>query len=400
LSSAPPCLGLVPILVEQRPLNREAPEPKVIVTDRALFEQRVSGGQRSLTFFASLSGQPDEAIDGGAYEAGPDLLDDPPSRPSHRQGLSLLAPGQGDFRALDQNHGFVASRVDRPRPLQPVRLEFRRVRVAAGQRQRIPERLCGEHLRVTVTDPDRNLEPQAHVAQGGVDCAGIHLAMPHHDAVCRSDARKPLGVAESDAIGEMAQRRRHAAVQVLGVGETAERASLPFRRIDPPRRLERAFVFAATGRQLASREMEVAAKIVNLGQRAIVEACGGERLRLGQRRKGVVKARDEAIGGRPADEPASPVRRCAAHRQRAVIGLERFLAASCVLLQISELRARSTTSRFSTASSRPASRGRLPDRTGRALEEQRIAAGPLHALRRKCVGVDESPRDRQGVGWS
>ena len=72
----------------------------------------------------------------------------------------------------------------------------------------------------------------------------------------------------------MAQRRHHAAVQVLGVGETAERASLPFGQIDPPRCLERAFVLAATGRQLGAGEMEVAAKIVeNLGQRAIVEVC-------------------------------------------------------------------------------------------------------------------------------
>ncbi len=123
-----------------------------------------------------------------------------------------------------------------------------------------------------------------------------------------------MGVAESDAIGEMAQRGRHAAVEVLGVGETAERPSLPFWRIDPPRRLERAFVFAATGRQLGAREMEVAAKIVNLGQRAIVEVCGGQRLRLGQCGKGVVKPRDEAIGGGPADQPASLVRRCAARR--------------------------------------------------------------------------------------
>ena len=80
----------------------------------------------------------------------------------------------------------------------------------------------------------------------------------------------------------MAQRRRHAAIHILRVGETAERPGLPFWRVDPPRRLERAFVFAAAGRQLAAREMEVAAKIVNFGQRAIVEVCGRQRLRLGQ----------------------------------------------------------------------------------------------------------------------
>ena len=171
-----------------------------------------------------------------------------------------------------------------------------------------------------------------------IDGAGIDPAMPHHHAVGRRDAREAVGVAESDAIGEMAQRRRHAAVHILRVGETAERAGLPFRRIDPPRRLERAFVLAATGRQLAASEMEVAAKIVNLGQRAIVEVCDRQRLRLGQRGKRVVEARDEAIGGGPAD--AAPRRRsaaCDARRQRAVVGLERFGAASCVLLQIPEM---------------------------------------------------------------
>ncbi len=43
-------LGLVPILVEQRPLDRVAPEPEMVVADGAFLEQRLSGGQRRCAY--------------------------------------------------------------------------------------------------------------------------------------------------------------------------------------------------------------------------------------------------------------------------------------------------------------------------------------------------------------
>jgi hypothetical protein len=117
-----------------------------------------------------------------------------------------------------------------------------------------------------------------------------------------------VSIAEVDAIGEMTQGRRHAAVHILGVGETAQRARLPFRRVDPPRRFERAFVFVATRRQFTANEMEVAAKIVNLRQRAIIEVRGRQRFGLRQGGKGVVQAGYEAICRRASEKSPTPVR--------------------------------------------------------------------------------------------
>ena len=182
----------------------------------------------------------------------------------------------------------VAPRVQRPRLLQRVRLESLRFGIAAGHRETETERLRREHLRMTVANPRRDFEPLAHVAEALIDGAGVNLAMPHHDAVRRRDAREAVGVAESNAVGEMAQRGRHAAVHILRVGKPAERPRLPFRRVDSPRRVEGALVLASARLQLAASEMEAAAKVVNFCERAIIEVGGGQRFGLsegGERRR-------------------------------------------------------------------------------------------------------------------
>ena len=144
-----------------------------------------------------------------------------------------------------------------------------------------------------------------------------------------------MRVAESDAIGEMTQRRRHATVHILRVGETAEGARLPFRRVDPPRRGKREFVFAATGRQSAAGEIEVSAKVINLREDAIVEVDDRQRLRFSQGRKRVIDTRDKPIG-RCLPEQRPPVGLGLAPRQRSAISLKRFKPASRVLLEVPE----------------------------------------------------------------
>ena len=119
----------------------------------------------------------------GPDEAGSGLVGNLPRRAGQRQGLASAALGQGDFRAMGENHGLVAPRLERARLLQRSGLEFSRLGIATGRRQAESERLRGEHLRVTVADPDRDFEPFAHVVEALVDRAGIDLAMPHHHAV-------------------------------------------------------------------------------------------------------------------------------------------------------------------------------------------------------------------------
>jgi hypothetical protein len=109
---------------------------------------------------------------------------------------------------------------------------------------------------------------------------------------------------------------------------------LPFRRVDPPRRRVREFVFAATGRQSAAGEMEVSAKVVNLREDAIVEVCDRQRLRFSQGRKGVVDTRDKPIGRCLPEQRPAPVALGLAPQQRSAISLKRFKPASRVLLQV------------------------------------------------------------------
>ena len=205
---------------------------------------------------------------------------------------------------MGEDHGLIAPRTERARLLKRFGLEWGGFCMATGDRQAVSERLRGEHLRVTTADPDRDFESFAYVVEALVNRASIDLAVPHHNAIGRCNARKAVSLAKRNAIGEMAQRGRHAAIHILRVGETAQRPGLPLGRVDPPRRLERAFVLGAARRQLAAREMEVAAKVVNFGERAIIEIGGRRWFGLSEGGKGVVQPGDEAIGGGAPDQRA------------------------------------------------------------------------------------------------
>ena len=122
----------------------------------------------------------------------------------------------------------------------------------------------------------------------------------------------------------------------MRVGETAEGARLPFRRVNPPRRGKREFVFSATGRQSAAGEMEVSAKVMNFREDAIVEIYDRQRLRFSQGRKGVIDTRDKPIGRCLPEQRLAPVGLGVAPQQRSAISLKRFKPASRVLLEVPE----------------------------------------------------------------
>jgi hypothetical protein len=114
-------LGLVPVLVKQCPLDSVAPKPEVVVANVAFRDKRLSGGQRSLSFFPNIRRQGDETMDERTPEAGPGLVGDLAAPASQRQGLAPATAGQCNFRALGEDKGFVPSRlqcapVPAPRP--------------------------------------------------------------------------------------------------------------------------------------------------------------------------------------------------------------------------------------------------------------------------------------------
>ena len=81
----------VPILVKQRPLDRIASEPEVVVSDSAFRQHRLSCGQRSRTLFPSLGRQGEKPLDGRADEAGPRLVGNLTRRANQRQGFYSAA---------------------------------------------------------------------------------------------------------------------------------------------------------------------------------------------------------------------------------------------------------------------------------------------------------------------
>ena len=90
--------------------------------------------------------------------------------------------------------------------------------------------------------------------------------------------------------------------------------------------------------EFAAGEMEIAAQIVNLGERPVVGARGRKRLGLAQSRKGVVDPREQAVGGGAADQRSSPVLLRPARVERASVGIERVETAPGVQLQVAELK--------------------------------------------------------------
>ena len=157
-------LGLVPVLVKQCPLDSVAPKPEVVVANVAFRDKRLSGGQRSLSFFPNIRRQGDETMDERTPEAGPGLVGDLAAPASQRQGLAPATAGQCNFRALGEDQGFVPSRLQCARLFQRLGLELAGFGVAT-RRQAETERLSGEHLCGAVADPACNFEPFAHTAE-------------------------------------------------------------------------------------------------------------------------------------------------------------------------------------------------------------------------------------------
>src|SRR5258708_28370088 len=95
-------------------------------------------------------------------------------------------------------------------------------------------------------------------------------------------------VAELDAVGEMLEGRRHAAIHVLRIGETTQCTRLPFRGIHPLGSCKSLFMFATASSQIAFRKMEIAAEIVSLGQCLVVSERDRQRFTLGECGKYIV----------------------------------------------------------------------------------------------------------------
>ena len=135
---------------------------------------------------------------------------------------------------------------------------------------------------MAVANPARGLQSLAHVVERAVEIAHINAANTHHQPIGNGDAGQTVGVANADAFREVAQRRRHSAIQVLRVGEAAQRARSPLRRIQ-------ALGDAQGGRMRVAARLEFAA-----GENEDFRANSGSRRARGRRR-----SRSQAARPRP-----------------------------------------------------------------------------------------------------
>ena len=232
----------------------------------------------------------------------------------------------------------IAARVERARLLERLRQDLRRLFVAPCRRHAETDRQTAQTFpRGDCRSGGRSRARGDISSNAGVERAEIGAAGAHHDAVCRQDARQSGGLVQLDAFRKQFERRGHAAVQILRVGKAAERVRPPFRRIEPQRDLERGRVLVSARIKLAAGKVQIAAQVVNLGERAV--GGGGARRRLGfrQRSEGVVELGEQPVGRGDADQRAHTVPFGAAIGKRVAIGFERLPPAAGVKLEIADL---------------------------------------------------------------
>ena len=123
----------------------------------------------------------------------------------------------------------------------------------------------------------------------------------------------------------------------LALAEAAERTRPPFQGIEPQCSFECGRVLVSARIELAPGKVQIAAQVVDLGERAV--GSGGARRRLGfrQRGEGVVELGEQPVRGGGADQRADTVLFGAAIGKRAVISFERLPPAAGVKFEIAGL---------------------------------------------------------------
>ena len=135
----------------------------------------------------------------------------------------------------------------------------------------------------------------------------------------------------------MSEGRRHAAVQVLGVGEPAQRPRPPFGRAEAQRHLEGGGVLHSARFEFAARKTQIAAEVMYLGERAIVGGGASRQLGFGQRGESVIDSSEQPVGGGATDQRPQPILFSSARGQGGTEGLERALPPPRVELKTAEL---------------------------------------------------------------
>ena len=113
-------LGLVPFLVDERPLDRVAPEPEWLWPTAPFASSASPAANAAPRLLARVLRQREQTVDERTRKAGSGLLGDlPPARAS--ASASPLRPWDKATSALwRENHGLVATRLHRARLLQRV----------------------------------------------------------------------------------------------------------------------------------------------------------------------------------------------------------------------------------------------------------------------------------------
>jgi hypothetical protein len=311
----------------------------MVLTEGALRQQGFACRYRDLLSLVTLFEQGQETEKLRPDELGTRLVGGRQSLSHERQRLLPPPFEQRQFGEKRKNPSLVAARLQRARLLKRFRECVPDRVVASRSDQARPDRPQREHLlRVEVADPARGLQSLAHVVEPAVDIADIKAASTHHHPIGNRDAGQSIGVANVDAFGEITQRRRYSTIHELRVGKAAQCAGSPLRRIEAFGEAQGGRMRVAARVEFAASEMKISAQIVNLGKRAVVGARGRMRLGFVQSRKRVVDSREQAIGGRAADQRPSPVLFRPARVERASVGIERVETAPGIQLQVAELK--------------------------------------------------------------
>jgi hypothetical protein len=214
----------------------------------------------------------------------------------HRERLldplsRLRSPARGelDVGELRQQRRFVALCPDRAGELQSALEEGPCLGIAVAEDKQRALGLERKHLGEAIAEPDCECARRFQIGESFVELQQEKTAVTDHHQIGGGGAREFVRIGQLDAAPEPPQRPAHPCLGVIRVSEPARCVQLPERVAYRAREAERRLVLRPARRDVATRELEIAAYVVQLGR--LARETLRQRLGFGERRERLLGTR-------------------------------------------------------------------------------------------------------------
>ena len=255
--------------------------------------------------------------------------------------LGLIAAVRVDAREQHQAHQLIAPRTDFAGKCKSMRQVAVRLIEPAVRNEHQTGDLLVHGLCQPMPQFARHHARSRQTFQRGIAVAKPRVDDGEHGVVHDRKARQSLLLADRDTPGERVMGGAHRPAGVVGVAQAAPCLRLAFEIARALREFERPFVFRATGKPIALREIQVAALGMDARAFPVEAAARGHFLRAVQCRERRLHGARHAMRGGNADIRGAALRVVAGQRQCALERSDRFRRVADVAAQLAfELRER------------------------------------------------------------